>query len=128
MGGRVGERPRGLRDVYVASEGEMYAVHETGFWAGNVDGCSLRVPARRGRILSVCKWKDRVWVGTREQGLCRLEGDELVSVKDNQAPERMDSRGSLLLLQGDKVAGTEDGERYQAWKADGLANLWSKQS
>lgn len=124
------EVPTGARgtflDICVVSDDEMYAVHEGGLWEGSVHGWSERI-RRRGDFLSVAKWRDQVWVGTESEGLCHLEGDQLVSVKDNQSPRMMDARDKLLLCQSEKVAGTADGVKYRAFKERHIAGLWDKQ-
>lgn len=116
-----------FKDVFVASPDQMYAIHEGGLWEGSVSGWAPRLSTRDNDLLSVSVWRDRVWVASRSRGLCTLDGAGLTVVKDNQMPGGMDARGALLMTQHDKVAGTSDGTNFQAWKLEGLADLWAQQ-
>jgi len=78
-------------------------------------------------LRSGCSWRGEGWVGTIDKGLCQLRGDELVSIEENQTPDRLDPRGDLLMVQGEKVAATSDGLKFRAWKLDRLSELWSQQ-
>lgn len=103
----------------------MYAVHEHGLWEGSVHGWSERLSRPKGDLRSVCVWNGEVWISSASEGLCHLQGDALVSVKDNQRPRRMESRGELLLVHDDKVTTSADGARYGAWKLDKLEALFA---
>lgn len=102
-------------DVHVVSDDEMYAVHDSGqLWQGSVYGWTVRHESAAGSLSCVAKWRDRVWVGTSDQGLCVLDGTSLVPVKPNIRPRRMDARRDLLMYQSEMVVATSDGERFRA--------------
>ena len=117
-----------FRDICVVSADEMYAVHEGGLWQGSVNGWAPRLTADHGTLLSVAKWNDEVWVGTTDRGLCQLRGEQLVSVKGNLFPTRLDARGpALITAQSNMVAATEDGSAYRGWTLSRAAEVWAQQ-
>ncbi|MEZ4325370.1 MAG: hypothetical protein R3B40_09155 [Polyangiales bacterium] len=76
----------------------------------------------------MAKWNDEVWVGTTDRGLCQLRGEQLVSVKGNLSPTRLDARGpALIMAQSNMVAATEDGSAYRGWTLSRAAEVWAQQ-
>ncbi|MEZ4329386.1 MAG: hypothetical protein R3B40_29420 [Polyangiales bacterium] len=86
-----------LRDVFVVSEDELYAVGTQGeVLRGTVHGWEI-VTKHRNPLYCVAKWDGRVWVGAGKDGLLGLQGTTLVVEKDNIHAERVDARDTLLI-------------------------------
>ncbi len=108
-----------LSGVHLAPSGEIMACGKgTVLLRGSGDRWE-QVLARRELTGCVARWGDAWWVGAGGAlGLCRLQGDQLVSVKPNLPATSFDARGDLLLSCPGWVVSTADGARFRGARAD----------
>ena len=104
-----------LSAVFVASEDEMYACGEgKSLLSGSVHGWS-EILTHDMALRGVVKWHGDVWLGAGgDLGLCKLDGNKLVSIKPNIQPLCIDARGSLLITGNGYVVETTDGANFMA--------------
>jgi len=110
-----------LNRVFVVSEDEAYACGSDGeLLQGSVYGWTRLVEIEHA-IMGVAKWKDDLWVGTTGPlGLCKWsEEDGLVSIKENVKVLHLDARDDLVMVTGDLIVATADGENFS-----GLGTKW----
>lgn len=116
-----------LRSVFVVGDDEMYACgNRGGLVQGTVHGWTP-VLSHDAPLASVARWHDAVWVGaTGDAGLCRLEGDTLVSVKPNLTAIHLEANPDTLLCFNIGVIGhTNDGVAFTGFRTKGFQEACS---
>ncbi|MCA9579193.1 MAG: hypothetical protein KC668_27375 [Myxococcales bacterium] len=113
-----------LRDVFVVSEDELYAVGTQGeVLRGTVHGWEI-VTKHRNPLYCVAKWDGRVWVGAGKDGLfslqVALQVPSLVLEKDTIHAERMTVGETLLVTAPNAIARPVD---HPKWNATFLSTL-----
>src|SRR5262249_18539810 len=85
-------------------------------------------------ITCIAKWKNALWVGCLgPEGLSKLEGNKLVSVKPNIKALFFDTRKNLVITTINLIADTSDGIKFEGVRVDHFAKtqadrppMWTK--
>ena len=115
-----------LRDVFVVSEDELYAVGTQGeVLRGTVYGWE-QVLKHKNPLYCVAKWGDRVWVGAGKDGLFSLQGAALVVEKENILAERFHVSDTLIATAPNGVVQPVAHPRWTGKPLSGFVALASK--
>lgn len=98
--------------VHASSDDDVWAIAKPGtLLHGSVS--DLRpVLTSDTPLRAVARFLDVVYVTVEDTGLFRVEGDQLVLVKDTFKPVHLEARQDLLCAGGEAVVGTADGVKF----------------
>jgi len=112
-----------LAGVYVADEGEMYAVGDGVVLQGSLHGWTEAAEGDT-HMVGVAKWKGEVFIGAAGAGLMKLKKNKLVPVDPELKAERIDARGELLVSSPDAIAISSDGKDFKKLKVKALEAIY----
>jgi len=115
-----------LSGVFVADEGEMYAVGDGVVLQGSAHGWTEAAEAD-SHMVGVVKWKGEVLVGAAEEGLMKLVRNKLVPVDPEIKAERIDSRGELIVSTPEAIAISSDGKDFKRLRLKMLEAIFKDQ-